>query len=112
MTQQRLAKVLGYSGLVPFIFFSSLNWLDYTFDRKNYQLGISVIPPLLAWLALLLPEIYGYSILIISFSLLCLLDKAQNKRGVFPEWYYPMRVILTTVVVLCLIIASLALVLR
>jgi hypothetical protein len=144
MTQQRLAKVLGYSGLVPFIFFSSLNWLDYTFvkdphyylmtyaaiilsfmgaihwgvamsvesDRKNYQLGISVIPPLLAWLALLLPEIYGYSILIISFSLLCLLDKAQNKRGVFPEWYYPMRVILTTVVVLCLIISSLALVLH
>lgn len=142
MSQQKLAKVLGYAGLIPFIFFSLLSWLDYTFvkdphyylmtyaaiilsfmgavhwgvamsivsDKANHQLGISVIPPLLGWLALLLPVIYGYSILIISFSLLCIFDKAQNKRGTLPEWYYPMRVILTSVVVLCLITASLALV--
>jgi len=142
MSQQKLAKVLGYAGLIPFIFFSLLSWVDYTFvkdphyylisyaaiilsfmgaihwgvamsnvsDKSNQQLGISVIPPLLAWLALLLPVIYGYGILIISFSFLCLMDKALNKRGVLPEWYYPMRVILTYVVVLCLIGASLALI--
>lgn len=144
MSQQKLAKMLGYAGLIPFVFFSVISMLDYSFikdphyflmtyaaiilsfmgaihwgvamsidsDKANYQLGISVIPPLLGWFALLLPATYGYSILIISFSLLCLLDKEQNKRGVFPEWYYPMRVILTTIVVLSLIMASLALVIR
>ena len=144
MPQQKLAKMLGYAGLIPFVFFSVISWLDFPLiqaphyylmtyaaiilsfmgavhwgvamsvknEKANYQLAISVVPPLLGWFALLLPMIYGYSILIISFSLLCLLDKEQNKRGVFPEWYYPLRVILTTIVVMCLIIASLALAFR
>ena len=144
MPQEKLAKILGYAGLIPFVFFSVISWLNFQFmkephyylmtyaaiilsfmgaihwgvamsvknDKANFQLGISVIPSLLGWFALLLPSIYGYSILIISFSLLCLLDKEQNKRGVFPAWYYPMRVILTAIVVLCLIISSLALAVR
>ncbi len=144
MPQQKLANILGYSGLIPFVFFSLLNWIDVTVvtephhylltygaiilsfmgavhwgvamsiksDNASYQLGISVIPALLGWLALLLPLIYGYSILIVSFSLLCLLDNIHNKQGVFPGWYYPMRVKLTTIVVLSLVLASLSLIVR
>jgi hypothetical protein len=138
MPQEKLAKLLGYAGLIPFITFSALSWVENTVidnpayylvtyaaiilsfmgaihwgvamsvksERANFQLAISVVPPLLGWLALLLPIIYGYSLLIVSFIALCLLDREQNKQGVFPTWYYPMRVILTTIVVLCLILAT------
>ena len=76
-------------------------------DRlARVQLGLSVIPPLLAWLALMLPQVYGYSIFIISFVALCIFDGRISERGRLPSWYTPMRVMLTTVVVICLILGA------
>ena len=140
MYVKRLANILGYAGLIPFIVFSVLSVVDFksVIDPHLYlttyaaiilsfmgaihwgvamvsedtlsarQLGISVIPPLLGWIALLLPTVYGYSLLIISFSLLCMLDKHYHMQKAFPAWYYPMRVILTSIVVLCLILAAIS----
>ena len=76
------------------------------------QLGLSVIPPLLAWLALMIPQVYGYSLLIVSFAALCMVDGMVSRHQRFPPWYSPMRVVLTTIVVLCLILAATAGVLR
>jgi hypothetical protein len=76
------------------------------------QLGLSVLPPLLAWLALMLPQAYGYSLFIVSFVLLCIFDGMLGKHGRVPSWYVPMRIRLTTVVVICLILAALAAVIR
>lgn len=76
------------------------------------QLGLSVIPPLLAWLALMIPQVYGYSLLIVSFAALCMADNMVGRIQRFPSWYSPMRVALTTVVIFCLITAALAGVIR
>ncbi len=140
MSLSRLANILGFAGLIPFVVFSLASWLSlpYVEDahsllstyaavilsfmgavhwgaamttahaQVNQQLGWSVLPALLAWLALLLPTLYGYSVLIISFSLLCIADRQLVMRNYLPAWYAPLRTVLTTVVVVCLLVAALA----
>ena len=71
------------------------------------QLGASVLPALLGWLALLIPMLYGYLLLAACFIVLLAADRLASRRGLLPDWYMPMRVILTTVVVLCLLAAAL-----
>jgi phosphatidylserine synthase len=70
------------------------------------QLVFSVIPALVAWLALFLPEILNYSVLIIAFALLCLFDTRMSKTGRAPSWYPRLRSPLTTVVVASLLMAQ------
>jgi hypothetical protein len=143
MSIDRLARALGYAGLIPFLVFSVGTWVELpgvgdahyilmTYaavilsfmgaihwgvaitmldGRGVMQLGLSVIPALLAWVALLISPVYGYSLLIVSFVVLCLLDQRAVVGGIMPSWYTPLRVTLTTVVVLCLIAASIAYVL-
>ena len=144
MQTKSLARWLGYAGLIPFIAFSLLAWVDITMpfnphyllqsyaavilafmgavhwgvamtgeDRfSQTQLGLSIVPPLVAWLALMIPQVYGYSLLIVSFAALCMVDGMVSRHQRFPPWYSPMRVVLTTIVVLCLILAATAGVLR
>lgn len=71
------------------------------------QLGASVLPALLGWLALLIPMLYGYMLLAACFIVLLMADKLAGTRSLVPDWYLPMRYILTTVVVLCLVVAAL-----
>jgi hypothetical protein len=135
----RLAALLGYAGLIPFVVLSAALWLlpstyqvfinqalllyaslilafmgavhwglamlqaDIDYQR---QLVISVIPALVAWLALFLPEILNYSVLIIAFALLCLFDTRMSKTGRAPSWYPRLRSPLTTVVVASLLVAQ------
>ena len=140
MKIERLAKSLGYAGLIPFLVFSTGTWIDLPgVENSHYvlityaavilsfmgaihwgiamgrpggdavwQLGLSVLPALFGWAALLLPVLYGYSILIVVFAVLCALDQRAAARGLVPSWYPALRVLLTTVVVLCLIGAALA----
>jgi hypothetical protein len=75
---------------------------------RSWQLGLSVVPSLLGWVALLLPsQVLGYSVLLTAFALLCVVDGRAAKRGLAPDWYPALRVPLTTVVVACLIGAAL-----
>ena len=78
-------------------------------SEKDFQqqLGLSVIPALVAWFAFFLPEILNYSVLIIAFALLCLFDTRMSKAGRAPSWYPKLRSPLTAVVVLSLIVAQL-----
>ena len=71
------------------------------------QLGASVLPALLGWLALLTPMLHGYLLLAGCFIALLAADTLAARKGLLPDWYMPMRVILTTVVVLCLLAAAL-----
>ena len=75
----------------------------------NAELGLSVLPALLAWLALLIPALSAYVLLIMGFAVLYWADRYTNQKGLLPEWYLPMRKVLTAVVVLCLFAAALAL---
>ena len=73
------------------------------------ELGFSVLPALLAWLALLIPALFAYALLVPCFFVLYLGDRYASDKGLLPDWYLPMRFVLTTVVILSLIIAALAL---
>lgn len=134
-----LPRLLGYTGLIPFVGLSAGLWLlSSTYQpllnqalllyasliltfmgavhwglamqnltgKQTNQFGISVIPALIAWFAFFLPEILNYSILIIAFAILCLVDTRMAKHGNAPSWYPRLRSPLTAMVVLSLIVAQ------
>jgi len=103
--------LLAY-GAVILSFMGAVHWglamPEMDARERSWQLGLSVVPSLLGWVALLLPpQVGGYSVLLIAFALLCVADGRAAKRGLAPEWYPALRVPLTTVVVACLIGAAL-----
>ena len=75
----------------------------------HLELGLSVLPALLGWLALLISTLLAYGLLIMGFAVLYFADSYTDYRGIIPEWYLPMRRVLTSVVVVCLCVAALAL---
>lgn len=70
------------------------------------MLVVSVMLALLAWAALLLPAMYSYQLLIVSFSVLCIVDHYLLPIQHYQRWYLNMRVALTTIVVLCLVVSA------
>jgi hypothetical protein len=102
--------LLAY-GAVILSFMGAIHWgvaIELENTLQKMQLGWSVVPALIGWVALLLPVIYGYSILIIAFSALCIVDSYMTKQKAMPPWYPRLRVPLTAVVVLSLISAQVA----
>jgi hypothetical protein len=102
--------LMSYAAVI-LSFMGAIHWgiaMTRSSDIELAELGLSVIPALIGWLALLLAAAYGYILLIVCFSVLFLADRSVSKAGLLPDWYLPMRVILTTIVVLCLLIAALA----
>ncbi len=71
------------------------------------RLGLSVTPALLGWLALLLPPVAGFLLLATSFAALLAVDLASVRRGMAPAWYPRLRWPLTTIVVICMLLAAL-----
>jgi len=100
--------LLLYASLI-LAFMGAVHWgLVMLQMEKNYQrqLIFSVVPALVAWLALFLPEVLNYSVLIVAFALLCLFDTRMAKQGNAPGWYPRLRSPLTAVVVGSLIVAQ------
>lgn len=100
--------LLLYASLI-LAFMGAVHWglamLQSDLDDQR-QLVFSVVPVLVAWLALFLPEIINYSVLIIAFALLCLFDTRMSKTGRAPSWYPRLRSPLTAVVVASLMVAQ------
>ena len=100
--------LLLYASLI-LTFMGAVHWglaMQNLNNQQHNQLGASVIPALVAWLAFFLPEILNYSVLIIAFAMLCLFDTRMAKHGHAPSWYPRLRSPLTAVVVVCLIVAQ------
>lgn len=137
---EKIAKILGYAGLIPFIIFSIGSWIEIPYlyntiyvlityaaiilsfmgaihwgmamsktdNKQNKYFITSVIPALAAWFSLLIPEFFSLIVLLIGFILLISYDLAVEKPQGFPNWYIPMRIKLTFVVLLSLISALLS----
>lgn len=138
----RLAILLGYAGLTPFvsgalgIWVIPLGWrefvlsalLDYAAvilafmgaihwglamraeeqdERAQIQLALSVVPPLLGWLAIAggMPTGLALPILLLAYIGLYLADLRAVHLGLAPLWYSSLRTPLTLVVVLSLLLA-------
>ncbi len=75
-------------------------------DQLRLQLVASVIPSLIAWLALLMPVTQGLTVMALAFLLLFAGDLIAVKRGWAPAWYPRLRMPLTAVVTFCLLAAA------
>ncbi len=69
-------------------------------------LTISVIPSLVAWAALFLPDQPGVLVLAAAFAVVGLHDMWASRRAAAPEWYGTLRVWLSSIVVPSLLIAA------
>ena len=128
------ALVLGFSGLLPFVFLGSiyvyqspdvnngissallaygaiiLSFLggvrwgvamgEASPTRIGSQLCISIMPSLLGWIAFLVKNPIGLLILTTAFFLMLLLD---YKLPGAPNWYFSLRVLLSTAVIASLL---------
>lgn len=103
--------LLSYAAII-LSFMGAVHWglaIAGRAEIESWQLGLSVLPPLVAWFASLAPPMINYSILILAFIGLCLFDGHMVKAGKAPPWYSSLRIPLTTVVVISLIVAELGL---
>jgi hypothetical protein len=100
---------LGY-GAVILSFMGGVHWgLGMAAARPSFlRYGASVVPALLAWLALLLAGRPGFVLLAASFASLLAYDLGAVRAGEAPAWYPALRWPLTLVVCAALVLAILA----
>ncbi len=107
--QEILNKALLSYAACILAFMGAIHWgLAMTAHANSMQLGLSVLPALLAWLALNSALTWSYSILIIGFVLLCFADSISTRQRNLPNWYPRLRVPLTLIVVVSLISGAFA----
>lgn len=102
---QPLEILIAY-GAIILAFMGAIHWgVEMTSSKPPLSSAywVSIIVALLAWVSLLLDPKSALMILLISFVLLLLFDYAVSETQHFPNWYIPMRIPLTLVVVACLI---------
>lgn len=76
--------------------------------RHVLDFSVSVLPSLVAWLALATPRPYDLAVLLGVFLILGIGDVGLATRGHAPRWFGKLRVILTTGVTLSLLLALFA----
>lgn len=99
-------------GAVILSFLGALHWgvamaiSNLSVTKRNFMLGWSVTPALVAWIAVLMPQTYGLVILSVFFVLAFLIDNTLSQTIAFPAWFIPLRFRLTVVVTSCLMFAA------
>ncbi len=93
--------ILGFVGAVHwgFILKSDLA------QRQGLLLSISVLPGLIAWLALISPLPIALITLTIAYPLVLIYERLSELNELLPDWYRSMRVILTISVTTMLLIS-------
>lgn len=134
----RLPLWLGVAGLIPFVaglvgvvaprlaiggplgllvygavilsFMGGVHWgLAITVQPpRPAQLVISVLPALLAWVAVLAGDWLGMLVEAAGFAALLAYDVSATSTGAAPAWYSALRVRLTAGAVLCLVLGAAA----
>ena len=102
--------LIAYAAVI-LSFMGAVHW-GFIMARSDGQYSIhliaSVIPALVAWVALLTPVMSGLALLLSGFITLIIYDWSVDKKLGFPDWYVPMRIKLTLVVMLCLVTTLMA----
>ena len=91
---------LGAYGAVILSFLGGVRWGVELFDpgalARWTPLGLSVLPSLVAWVALLAPPAPMLGLLAAGLVVQYGLDRAAVRDGTLPDWYGRLRTILTT----------------
>ncbi|WP_349570861.1 DUF3429 domain-containing protein [Azotobacter salinestris] len=108
-----LTALLNYAAVV-LSFMGAIHWglamcagADRGDRRALAQLGLSVIPPLVGWLAVSfrLSVAVAIPLLLLAFVLLYLADLQAIRLGLAPAWYRPLRKPLTIAATVSLLVA-------
>jgi hypothetical protein len=95
-------------GAVILSFVGALHWgfamtrADLSERHRNATWGWSVVPALLAWLALLVTPAAAGVVLLVGFVAQYLQDRRLTSQTSLPPWYLPLRLRLTSVACACL----------
>jgi len=113
-TSLALAALIGY-GAVILSFLGGIRW-GATLGERNpsaqaLALGVSIIPAIIGWSAILLLSARGQafaplSLLIAGFLTQGLWDLVGARSGALPQWFARLRLPLTLIVTACLIVAA------
>lgn len=76
--------------------------------RSSRLFLASVLPALAAWPAALLEPPLAFAAFAASFLALLAFDISVVRTGLLPGWYGKLRILLTSIVVVCLVVAGLA----
>jgi len=80
--------------------------IEMSIKKRNVMLSWSVIPSIVAWICLLIPQVYGLIVMSVLFVISFLMDIQLTKSEAKPVWYIPLRFQLTVVVTTCLVTAA------
>lgn len=72
------------------------------------RLIVSVIPSLVGWIALLVPEPIGLSLLAAAFAAMLWIDLQSTRAGHAPRWYPKLRIPLSCAVIATLLLGAIA----
>ena len=101
------AALIGYAAVI-LAFMGAVHWglaMAGRPERRSLQLGLSVLPALLGWVALLLPAGLAYPLVMAAFLALLAFDRRAVALGLAPRWYPSLRTPLTAGVLLSLALA-------
>ena len=106
-----LQALLDYAAVI-LAFMGAIHWglamrAGAEENAARLQLGLSVIPPLLGWLAIAsnLPHSLSLPLLLLCFVALYLADLRAVNLGLAPRWYPALRGPLTLIVCVSLLLA-------
>jgi hypothetical protein len=94
------AVILSFVGALHWAF--AMTGAELSEPRRKAVYGWSVVPALLAWLALLVTPAAAGVVLVAGFLAQYLQDRRLSSRTSLPAWYLPLRLRLTTVACACL----------
>ena len=102
-------ELLAYTAII-LAFMGAIHWglamrADEASNKAPVQLGLSVIPPLLGWFALSMPQQLGIPLFFLAFAALYFADIWAVNHGLAPVWYPSLRKPLTIVVIVSLLVA-------
>ncbi len=101
-------------GAIILSFIGALHWglamsLPGLSDRqRSAWFTWSVVPALIAWLAVLFSPIIAAPLLVIGFIAHYLQDRRLARPAMLPGWYLPLRLRLSSVAVVCLVAGVIA----
>jgi hypothetical protein len=105
--------LVGY-GATILSFVGALHWgimmMTHTPDKlqRDFTYIWSVIPALIAWIAILLPVQLGANLLLSGFLVHYWQDTRLNKLKILPDWYLGLRLRLTAVASICLFVTAIS----
>jgi hypothetical protein len=108
-----IAVALVNYGAVILSFVGALHWgfamtvQDMSARQRRDRFIWSVIPSLIAWMATLLPMPLGCLLLVVGFVAHLGQDRQLSRMTSLPDWYLPIRLLLTLVASMCLLLAAL-----